>query len=93
MIVALLLFLNGMVNDSMRIKKTLRKKDQIDVEMQAFVMVESKLIQTDDPAKLPVLTEEPSTSLEILYFTSRYLHFYFTFTLHFYFSLDLVNFC
>ena len=49
----------------MRITKTLRKKEQKDIEMQAIAVFESKLIQTDDPPRLPVLLEEPSTSSEI----------------------------
>ena len=63
-IVSFLLFLNGLVNNSMRITRTLRKKEQLDIEMQTITCYESKMMQTEDPSTLPILLEEPSTSLE-----------------------------
>ena len=63
-IVALLLFLNCLVNNSSRITKSLKRKDQQDIEMQAVPIFESRITQTEDPNKLPVIIEEPSTSFE-----------------------------
>ena len=46
----------------MRITRTLRKKEQLDIEMQTISCCESKMMQTEDPSTLLMLLEEPSTS-------------------------------
>ena len=43
----------------MRLTKTLKKKEQKDIEMVIF---ETKMIQTEELTKLPVICEVPSTS-------------------------------